>query len=76
MQRAGLHGERFHVLVVRYAQAVLLNLLDVLRPGINEGDRFASTCHIRAGISADCPCADNGDVLAHGTPPIIVLARP
>src|SRR3978361_371380 len=69
MQRAGLYGKRFLVLVVRYAQAIPLDLLDMLGPRIDKGDILAFPRHMRAGISTNCARADNGDLLAHGTPP-------
>ena len=63
VQRAHRHGELGDVLGVRDAQPVLAHVLDVLGPGIDEGDVLAGLHHVRADVAADGACADDGDFL-------------
>ena len=47
------------------AQAVLAHVLDMLGPGIDEGDVFAGLHHMGAGISADRAGSDDCNPAAH-----------
>src|SRR5438045_3067116 len=60
-------------LVVGDAKPVLLDFLDMLRPRIDEGDILTGLRHMRAGIAADRPGADDDDSLAHGSLPASAL---
>ncbi len=66
MQGARLGRERLLALMVGDAQPVLLDLLDMLGPRIDEGDVFAGLRHMRPGVAADRPGADDDDPFAHG----------
>ena len=65
MQRARPGRERLRPLVMRDAQPVLLDFLDMLGPWIDEGHVFAGLRHMRPGIAADRPDPDDCDALAH-----------
>ena len=65
VQGARLGRERLRPLVMRDAQPVFLDLLDVLRPRVDERHILAGLRHMRAGIAADRPGADDDDPLAH-----------
>src|ERR1700733_3943982 len=69
VQHAWSHGERFLTLVMGYAQAVPLDLLDVLWPRVDERHILAGERHMRAGVATDSPGTDDRDLLLHGLPP-------
>jgi hypothetical protein len=54
------------------AQAVLPHVLDMLGPGVDEGDVLARLHHVRARIPPDRTGADDRDSLPHG----VLLAIP
>ena len=75
VQRPHRHRELGHVLGVRDAQAVLLHVLDVRGPGIDEGHVLAGLRHVRARIAADRARPDDGNLAAHGFPPEFRIGR-
>src|SRR5689334_20869576 len=69
MQCPHVDRERLLALVVRYAQAVLLHLVDMGRPHVEEGHILSGLHHMRPGIAADRSDADDCDFLAHPCSP-------
>ena len=67
VERAHRHGELGDLLGVRDAQPVLLHVVDVLGPGIDERHVLARLRHVRARISADRTRPDDGNLAAHGS---------
>ena len=63
VQRAHLGGEFRHVADVADLQAVRSHVLDMLGPGIDEGDVLAGLRHVRAGIAADGARPHDRDLL-------------
>ena len=62
------HRELRHVHGVGDAQPVLAHMLDMLGPGIDEGDVLARLHHMSTGIAADGARSDDRDLPAHGSP--------
>src|SRR5262245_33426697 len=62
----------YRVLALRAAQmnAVVLDVLDVLRPWVNQGDILASACEMPTDIAPDCSSSHKDYALAHATPPL------
>src|SRR5713101_3643833 len=71
MQRPHLDGERLLALVVGNAQAVLLHLVDMHRPHIDEGHVLARAYHVGSGIAPYRAHPDHRDPLAHNSSPHI-----
>ena len=65
MQRAHRNREFRDVLGVGDAQAVLAHVLDMLGPGIDEGDVLARLHHMGTGIPADGPRSDDRYLPTH-----------
>ena len=73
MQRTRPRRKRLRPLVMRDAQPVFFDLCDIFRPRIDEGHVLARLRHMRAGITADRPRADDDNAFAHGSLPIRFL---
>ena len=65
VQRAHRDRELRHVLGVGDAQPVLLHVLDVLGPGVDERHVLARLHHVRARIAADRARPDDRNLAAH-----------
>src|SRR6516165_9405115 len=74
MQSPHLDRKRLFAFVVGDAQAVLLHLLDMRRPKIDEGHILAGARHVRSGVTAHRAHADDRDPFAHNSSPHIPQA--
>ena len=73
MQRAHRHGELRHVMAWVTRRPCLLHVLDMLGPGIDEGDVLARLHHMRPGIAADGARSHDDDLVAHDVLPNFIF---
>jgi len=71
MQGPHLDREWRLALVMGDAQAVLLHLLDMRRPHVDQGHILAGAGHVGSGVAADRSDPDHRDPLAHHSSPEI-----
>src|SRR5207247_2109730 len=50
--------------------AVVLDVFDVLRPGVDQRDIFASPCEMPANVPAHGACSHKDNPLTHDAPPL------
>ena len=64
--------EAYRVLSLRAAEmdAVVLDVFDVLRPGVDQGDILTSACDVPTDVAPDCSRSHKDNALAHATPPL------
>nr|WP_231168418.1 hypothetical protein [Bradyrhizobium sp. 41S5] len=74
IKRAHRHREFGNVHRVRDAQSVLAHVLDMLGPGIDEGDVLTRLHHMRSGIAADRTRADDRDLPTHVSTLLLIAA--
>jgi hypothetical protein len=65
VHRRDRHVEAFLAGQAAQAQPAAAHRLDMLGPGVDEGDVHAVAGHVPPGVAADGTGADDGNALAH-----------